>query len=288
MEKRKWFSLLTFCVLCLKVGTFPSRAQNHSYQPMITEGKEWICCDSWQRVTCSYSVDGDTLIEGETYKKIYRTENYGKVSQNTSYYAAMIDRDERVWMYPSDQDTSFVSYIEQRPLILYDFSNECESVTTCYVMSKEGVVNKEVYYMTTDYMHGLYQNGDFVSRVFSSNARFQDQLIDSSHNLCYSVEGIGRNRDPMFVLGLGGPVDGVYLLREELYQCLDKGVCLYDINTGVRSKMISDDVVSVEKLITDSMMSGNPETLYDLTGRRLLHEPEKGMYIKDGRKYLKQ
>ena len=30
------------------------------------------------------------------------------------------------------------------------------------------------------------------------------------------------------------------------------------------------------------------DALYDLSGRLLTHEPEKGMYIKDGRKYLKR
>ena len=39
--------------------------------------------------------------------------------------------------------------------------------------------------------------------------------------------------------------------------------------------------------ITDVPKGINARDFYDLQGRRLLHEPEKGMYIKDGRKYLK-
>ena len=44
-------------------------------------------------------------------------------------------------------------------------------------------------------------------------------------------------------------------------------------------------LTNIETIAKDTKTS---DALYDLQGRRLLHEPEKGIYIKDGRKYLKK
>jgi hypothetical protein len=44
------------------------------------------------------------------------------------------------------------------------------------------------------------------------------------------------------------------------------------------------DVVGIESLTTNHSINSDGR-IFDLTGRRLNTVPEKGMYIKDGRKY---
>ena len=83
----------------------------------------------------------------------------------------------------------------------------------------------------------------------------------------YWIEGIGS------IQGLRAP----YFLKGGLSfgMCEKDGLVIY----------MNEDVTSVPQINEEK---NGRIVIYDLQGRRLTREPEKGMYIKNGRKYLKR
>ena len=67
------------------------------------------------------------------------------------------------------------------------------------------------------------------------------------------------------------------LYYDRLHEYRKNGIVVYkdhSLPTGLNHMLQQDNITR--------------NVVYDLTGRRLTREPEKGMYIKDGRKYLKR
>ena len=95
---KKVFSLLLF--LAMQTVLF---AQEHEYIPFVEEGKVWYCGYNHPGVTfhataedpsakgidCIFTMQGDTEINGKTYKKVYCQfkEYYG--DENQHYYCAV-------------------------------------------------------------------------------------------------------------------------------------------------------------------------------------------------------
>ena len=104
---KKVFSLLLF--LAVQTVLF---AQGDNYIPFVEEGKVWYCGYSHPDVTfhataedpsakgidCIFTMQGDTVINGKTYKKVYCQfkEYYG--DEDLHYYCAVREEDYRVYI----------------------------------------------------------------------------------------------------------------------------------------------------------------------------------------------
>jgi len=99
---------------------------------------------------------------------------------------------------------------------------------------------------------------------------------------CLWVRGLlSEQRDDCWVEGIGSLNDGIIGLRAYYYdtagkleQCMKAGEVLYSANSVV-------NIHTVERRELDG------STVYDLQGRRLNSEPRSGLYIRDGKKYVR-
>ena len=79
------------------------------YRPFAQDGKIWHCQVGLIKENIyDNRIDGDTLIDGENWKKVYNVPDLRKY-----YYAAVRDVDKKVYAIAKGSN---------RPRLLYDFS----------------------------------------------------------------------------------------------------------------------------------------------------------------------
>ena len=104
--------------------TVQAQALQVDYQPFVEEGKVW---DKQVGRTKENSflnqIDGDTLINGETWKKVYNTAGFG-YQATKSYYAALREEGKKVYAIAKGSDT---------PRLIYDFDLKVGDELKCGV-----------------------------------------------------------------------------------------------------------------------------------------------------------
>ena len=93
---------------------FASLAQEgeDDYRPFAQEGKIWETREGMiMENIYGNSIDGDTLINGETWKKVYNYHGFPEF--NCSYYAAIRDTGKKVYIMAKGSN---------KPRLLYDFN----------------------------------------------------------------------------------------------------------------------------------------------------------------------
>ena len=118
MERNTIFTclLLTMCM------TVHAQSSKMEYRPFALEGKSWRSQVGRIEENAYYnSIDGDTLIGGESWKKVYNSM-YMPGLRTPSYYAAIRDVGKKVYAIAKGSN---------RPRLLYDFGlNEGDMVPT--------------------------------------------------------------------------------------------------------------------------------------------------------------
>ena len=238
-----------------------NRAPEHKYLPLLEEGKCWkyIFDFAWAGAPkeynyyYSYFVNGDTVINNITCKKIYM-EKDGSVT----YKAAMYEDGQKVYCFNNNSTDSELLY--DFGLCRYDkMPVEKENVEVLCKNTKqseyEGINRKEIYWIMID----SYMSEDYVERMMS---------LDKDYYLSEWIEGIGSTQDLFFTL----PYDGNY---SHIISCEQNGKTLYQDSyyTGIIDIRTNSNVSS---------------QIFDFSGRRLNSVPKKGMYIKNGKKWLRE
>ena len=250
--------LLSF-IVSLFVGS--AVAQEHEYLPLLEEGKRWNYIRDFARASgpeeynyyYSYFVNGDTVINNITCKKIYM-EKDGSVT----YKAAMYEDGQKVYCFDNNSTESELLY--DFGLCRYDkMTLEKDNVEIICKYTKqseyEGVNRKEIYWIMID----SYMSEDYVERMMS---------LDNDIYLSEWIEGIGSTQDLFFTI----PYAGNYC---HIISCELNGKILYQ----------NSYYTGINNIRTNSKTSSQ---IFDLSGRRLNSVPEKGMYIKNGRKWLRK
>ena len=271
---KKVFSLLLF--LAVQTVLF---AQGDNYIPFVEEGKVWYCGYSHPGVTfhataedpsakgidCIFTMQGDTVINGKTYKKVYCQfkEYYGDEEQH--YYCAVREENYRVYIVEEDATE------EQQ---IYDFSDWGETIIFTHNDIKYG-------------RDGGKRRVKFLpGQVEFSIARFRGEELNFSYGRGIWVVAVGAPYNNPFSkdnLDLYyrdvEPKFGKYI---DVRTCMKDGEYIYmdDWRTSHGSPITSiDDISPVDNSPIDS-------PLYDLQGRHLTSQPSKGVFIKDGKKVV--
>ncbi len=296
--------------------------------PFVQEGKVWEVeryrrswlCDEWGRVktsrpteffTCTYIMHGDTLVGGRVMKRVYRNDSGFYGDEDDHYFAAVREEGSRVFIVYADSVEEFC---------LYDFRPEGE----CEGMAFTGLWNRNVvdcplnFDMTVE--RDLYDDEDTLIINDCKTRRFFMYATGQFHNCpnmyfienfsgelafnaeCLMLEGFGNVHTDPFDVSVW--IDESYSVAEAVvrlskpytaHNYVEVPACVfygpgtvkhvYLDGTRIASSWdFSGGSTVVESLQTEEC---NP-VLYDLQGRRLTHEPARGMYIRDGRKYLKR
>ena len=208
-----------------------------------------------QHVIGKYFIDGDTLIAGKNCKKLM--SEWPGTAPHLS--GALYEEEKRVWMF------SFSSPLDSgnEPVarLLYDFG------------CKEGDV-MEVNLVAYGEMMLKVEKIETVYSFTRSRRLFT--LIDVSEKNrhsepAYWLEGVGSRRD-MFSLWRITP-GAVFV------SCEIDGRQVANQSSFGPAAIITD--------IQDVSLPSASSPIHDLLGRLLKGTPQKGIYIKNGRKYVK-
>ena len=73
-------------------------------RPFVEEGKVWVCRDG--RNYCTYIIQGDTIINSQTYKRLYQYQ----VGKELTYIGCLRDEATRVYWIASETKTETCLY----------------------------------------------------------------------------------------------------------------------------------------------------------------------------------
>lgn len=211
---------------------------------MLKEGRSWkvleMFCDRPKYET--YTVSGDTVINGKTWKKILI--DYQRNDHKSSYTTAAYEEDGKLYGLLGDDD----------PFLMLDFNKQKGDYL--YEGVTYGPVVTDVDYIT-------------VNGVTRKRITFSDP--GDGEYLCW-VEGMGAT------MGIWSGFLPASSHMEYFLECYDDGKLTFSYSDFGRP--MSVDGVSQDK----TKKSGEK---YSINGMKLQNEPEKGIYIMNGKKIRK-
>lgn len=277
-----------FLLATILFGMATASAQEVPYHPFLKEGKVWQCemkertteiigdatAYFFQTTVYDYRIDGDTVLNGVTYKKTYKTivsverkllyttpeeaagtmngyeyQEKGDTALNEEF---LREEDQKIFIYWPPGGTE---------LLLYDFSlAEGESTSGNYAGGSDLTVDK-------------------IETVVVQERKFRRFLLSSSYRQdLFWIEGVGHPSGPFRAYG-NEVNDGK---EYALLAVFEDGDCIFT----------KDDLAKLPEPSGIGIVDGNDGAesprIYDLQGRRLKSAPEKGIYIRDGKKMIQR
>ena len=229
------------------------------YEPFLVDGKAWYyetIHQDTQHIIGKYFIDGDTLIASKNCKKLM-----GEMSGSAPYsIGALYEEEKKVWMfsYRNPQD----SWKEPVACLLYDFSCKEGDVMEVNLVAYGEMVLK-VDKIETVYTFTRPRRLFTLSDVSEKNR---------NSGPAYWLEGVGSR---LSMMALWPVRPGAVFVSCEI-----DGVQIAD-QSSFGPAALGTDI----KEITTDFNSNNP--IHDLQGRRLNGIPQKGIYIRNGRKYVR-
>ena len=153
---------------------------------------------TYRNTLVSYGLDGDTIIDGNIWKKLYK---------DTSLLGYLREADGKVWVYPENIGDLY-PYKKGEPFILYDFT--LQKGDTIYLNLRTiGITSTP----NSDYDYWEY----VVKEVRFEHGR---KIIDFGYEQW--IEGVGSNSSAFFDLWKFRPLDGSSSW-EAVYQTVSNG-----------------------------------------------------------------
>jgi hypothetical protein len=266
-----------FLLLFLAVQTVVFAQEGRQYVPFVEEGKSWYCSCLLSNETslvtpedplgmgidCIFTMQGDTEINGKSYKKVYCQYQKYYGDEELHYYCAVREENYRVYMV-EDETTEEV--------LIYDFSCPGELITLPFTY------NDYKFARTRGGRRHDFQPGQLEYLV----CNISGDEMDYSHAGSW-IDGVGDYMHNPFALEFSNLIYDEPKLGKEMciVTCMKDGNYIFDINwlsepcepTSIES---SNHVNSFQK----------NSLLYDLQGRQLNSQPGKGVFIQNGKKVM--
>ena len=279
MKTRTIFASL-LSILCLSAQ---AQAIQLDYLPMSQEGKTWeMQVGGIKENVYGIRIDGDTLINGESWKKVYTY--FGSPEFNYSYHVAIRDVGKKVYA---------IARGGKKPRLLYDFDMKVGQTVRCGVEGNAFyclldtdekpdtllgfplVSYLKLERIDTIMVHGQYHRRFTLTFLDSFHEPIRNEWEAVMDNVVW-VEGVGTAAGPFLPWLPLSYKDWVMMNCREGKRNLLFGN--RDFNTNV-----VDAVSDVRRKV-----NGNDDS-YDLQGRRIQGEPFKNdLYVKDGRKFIRK
>lgn len=271
-------------LLCIfSIAVVQAQNEPSEYRPFAEDGKTWkIQVGLIKENIYGSCVDGDTLINGENWKKVY---NYvGRPSFGYTYYAAIRDVGKKVYA---------IAKGSTKPRLLYDFGLKEGDIVRCGIEGNSFVCLNETD-EKTDTLYGFplvsYLRVERIETITANglqHRRFRLSFLDSFHEPLPNEYMEEELENVIWVEGVGsgaGPFSPWLLLPPKYHL--------------IQSCMVNDECIFYGGYFyenSETSAIGNPRyntndsgVKHDLQGRRLDGQPAKGIYIKDGKKHVKK
>ena len=250
------------------------------YYPIITDDKMWsIVCvgtNGSQTDRRSLHLEGDTIINGMSYSICKQNSGLGTTNITSEYYCAMREEDKKVYRISRDS---------QEEHLLFDFAIQVGDSLYCMggdtydngnitETSVDESLEEIVRVLKLDLIDDYTNDTGLTLKMYHFSMKIRERMTDGSMNEYDGkpviwIEGVG-SRDGFPLNSWYVPMDSSY--NWVLTNCIDHYNYLYKV---------LDARVEIIELPQISSCA-----IYDLTGRMLRHVPQKGIYIKNGRKYV--
>jgi hypothetical protein len=273
-------------LLCLISMSALSQTTGPEYRPFAEDGKKWeIQVGVIKENKIGYSVNGDSLINGENWKKVYSYR--GRLDFDRTYYAAIRDVGKKVYIIAAGSS---------RPRLLYDFGLKEGDIVKCGVEGNVFACLLEagersdtllgvpfLSYLKVERIetitHKNLQHRRFILSVLDS---YQEPLLEMNlsygedkvnHEYVIWIEGIGSGAGPFLPWMLLPPQNIIFPRCNIDEECIFSGSGFYE-NSGLNA-------INSPIFIRDE--NG---FVHDLQGRRQPTLSKKGVYIHNGRKVV--
>lgn len=251
---KKIFVILTFMLM-----TFTAIAQEeHEYEPFIVDGKVWYydyvtyVGTTQKSYTYKMYFSGDTVIGGKDCK--YLIEEF----PNTPLFVTgtCYEEDGKVWMIYRRFSNS------PQPRLLFDFScHEGDTLTNLYCWGDDSFKVQSVETVSSF--------GRERRLVALSSVKYPQKSVG------YWLEGVG-SRYEMFDIWPS------FAASVKFLYCELNGERIADQSSFGDASLETLDIHQ-----TTTRDKDDDSEIFDLTGRRLNGVPSHGVYIRNGRKYVK-
>ena len=265
---------LITCVLAICAYYAQAQTPCSANHQFVEEGKTWESQIGLIELNVyGNRIDGDTLIGGESWKKVY---NYvGSPEHGYSYYAAIREVGHKVYAISKGSD---------RPRLLYDFGMKAGDMVKCGIegnafgclLEEEEPRDTMMGFVFSAYLR--VERIDTIERRGLLHRRFSLTLLNSfrevqADNIIW-LENVGSGAGPFSPWLPLPPVDTY------LQSCVVDKTCIFGY-----PDFYEDDETSVA--VTRHHVGSKNSHIYDLQGRRLSAPPSHGVYIQDGRKLVR-
>ena len=261
-----------FCLLLILIAFCFQLSAQDNYRPFVEEGKSWKyyieATKSWwdgkeahwdtKYEHATLTIEGDTIVDGKEYKKVIYSSDNTLFYETDFIYGIIREENKKVFMrffFDWYYDPEFPLSEE---VLMYDFD----------LNVGDKFVEESVNFSTTLTLQSIEENDGKRIYKFSTNKDWIPVM--------QWVEGAGGFHG----LGIEQRIPELTCIDCTRYTFLslsctlgDEILCSFDEDGNV--------VLGVEEIKTNS---GKDGSIYDLQGRRLNAEPERGLYIKNGKK----
>lgn len=252
---------------------------NAQYKPVVEEGKSWSYLgktfgrefDMWTH-TCTFFMQGDTIIGKKTYKKVWESWTQDFSDMKLSKYAVR-EHKKKVYVY---------LYGQRKEYIWFNFNlKEGDTFRTGLFTSTNEEGEKETDPIIIDK----------VEEVQLPHSQFKTRRYEAYGGLLVYYEGIGTMPWGLHPDCYNPVIGGSYYMLcchdgegNQLYGyepssdngsfTILSGLCYFDYSMleGIKTPTTDAD-------------SSSP-TIYDIDGRRLPSKPSHGVYIENGKKRM--
>ena len=210
--------ILWMCaVLMMAVGMKVCAQTSYEYQPFIKEGKIWnvtyLTCEGLSSYKETYTIKGDTIIEGKQYKKFFA---------GSKYAYALREDEKKVYAIAS---TDKFGKPNTKEKLWYDFD-----------VNKGDVIDLEVSNLSVTEIDYILING-VKHKYFQLYET--SKSVPTEHAQVLWVEGIGSYRSPDWPNGWFN--DGGTATMDE---CYEDGLCIFSHDDFVSIKGNVNTVVA--------------------------------------------
>lgn len=266
----KRITIMAFCLILM------SLAVAQDYRPMLKDGRVWnfYWTNGHHEGHHEMSISGDSLINGEKWFRLYYSfQQWGIDSVVGKTDTLMINRFLNGLLREKDRQVLYIDRNGQQSM-LYDFN--LKSGDSWY----QGVYGPGITErIIADGIDSITSQGIAYRRIrlkaFLEYATTDWSESNTDYEYGYWLEGIGCTRGLLSTTGWFTPSG-----RTSLLSCYDGDRCIFSADDIVEIKP-----TSVKNLVLDD--TDKPGIFYDLQGRRLSGEPRSGVYIRNGKKYVR-
>lgn len=275
-----------FTLMCLLCCTTLAVAQSDIlYRPFLKDGKYWKCqmaerifeqvgeIDAFydQTTTFNLCITGDTIISEQVYKKILKETLSIDKELILTYPSEASENMEKQIHIDVFESALYPQFLRESDRKVYALREDCEKEYVLYDFSvNAGEKLSKDFPIEDTFVHSI----DTVTANGQQFRRFELEPFGGYEPIW--VEGVGH---------IGGPfVSTMSVLNDgrsyKLLSCYEDGKCIFT-QKDFRSEPGVDRIEDLSPAL-----SKGEGAVFDLQGRRLNAVPAKGLYIKNGKKFV--